>query len=93
MRIKLLAARGQHREAAQQLAITPDWDEHSATSPVRVLWELERGRVHEQLGNRDTARAGYGFVTAAWARADSALQPYVAEARAGLTRLAGEARP
>jgi len=93
VRIKLLAARGQHREAAQQLAITPDWDEHSATSPVRVLWELERGRVHEQLGNRDTARAGYGFVTAAWARADSALQPYVAEARAGLTRLAGEARP
>jgi hypothetical protein len=49
--------------------------------------------VHEQLGNRDTARAGYAFVTAAWARADSALQPYVAEARAGLSRLSGEASP
>ena len=92
VRIKLMAAQGHYREAAQRLARTPDWDERSATSPVRVLWELERGRVHEQLGNRDTARAGYGYVTAAWARADSALQPYVAEARAGLTRLAGEAR-
>jgi hypothetical protein len=28
-----------------------------------------------------------------WARADSVLQPYVAEARAGLARLGAEPRP
>ena len=93
VRIKLLAAQGRYREAAQRLAVTPDWDERTATSPVRVLWELERGRVHERLGNRDTARVGYGFVTAAWARADSMLQPYVTDARAGLIRLSGESKP
>jgi hypothetical protein len=62
-------------------------------SPVRVLWELERGRVHEQLGNSDSAQTGYAFVITAWARADSALQPYVAEARAGLRRVSGESKP
>jgi serine/threonine-protein kinase len=94
LRIKLLASRGRYADAARRLAATPgvNWP-GIPMSPVRVLWELERGRVHEQLGNRDTARAGYGFVTTAWAHADSSLQPYVAEARAGLTRLAGEATP
>ena len=54
---------------------------------MRVLWELERGRVHERLGNRETAVTAYAFVAAAWAHADSELQPYVAEAREGLKRL------
>ena len=94
VRIKLLAARGRYRDAARRLEATPGlaWP-GSANSPTRVLWELERGRVHERLGNRDTARAGYAFVTAAWARADSALQPYVAQARTGLSRLAAESNP
>jgi len=94
VRIKLLAARGRYVDAARRLAATPgvNWPGMSA-SPVRALWELERGRVHERLGNRDTARAGYAFVTAAWAHADSALQPYVTEARTGLSRLSGEAKP
>ena len=92
VRIKLLVSQGRHRDAAQRLGATPVWDDGSATSPVRVLWELERGRVNERLGDRDTARAGYAFVTAAWAHADSALQPFVAEARAGLSRLSGEAK-
>jgi serine/threonine-protein kinase len=94
VRIKLLAARGRYLDAARRLAATPgvDWP-GIPVSPVRVLWELERGRVHEQLGNRDSAQAGYAFVTTAWARADSALQPYVAEARAGLRRVSGESKP
>jgi hypothetical protein len=94
VRIKLLSARGRYQDAAQRLAATPgvDWPGIQA-SPVRVLWELERGRVHERLGNRDTARTAYAFVTAVWARADSTLQPYVAEARAGLSRLSGESKP
>jgi len=94
VRIKLLAARGRYVDAARRLDATPGltWP-GSATSPTRVLWELERGRVHEQLGNRDVARAAYAFVTATWLHADSALQPYVREARTGLTRLSGEAKP
>jgi hypothetical protein len=94
VRIKLLAARGRFRDAARRLAATPgvNWP-GSPVAPVRVLWELERGRVHERLGSRDTARASYAFVTAVWARADSALQPYVTEARTGLTRLSSEPKP
>jgi eukaryotic-like serine/threonine-protein kinase len=94
VRIKLLVARRRYRDAARRLEATPGlaWP-GLATSPTRVLWELERGRVHEQLGNRDAARTGYAFVTAAWANADSALQPYVTEARAGLSRLSGESKP
>jgi eukaryotic-like serine/threonine-protein kinase len=93
VRIKLLAAQGRYPEAAQRLAATPKREWRAAMSPTRVLWELERGRVHERLGNRDSARAGYAFVTAAWARADSALQPYVTQARAGLSRLSAEPKP
>jgi serine/threonine-protein kinase len=94
VRIKLLVAQSRYPDAARRLEATPGvaWP-GGATSPTRVLWELERGRVHERLGNRDVARAGYSFVTAAWAHADSALQPFVAEARAGLSRLSGEAKP
>jgi hypothetical protein len=94
VRIKLLAARGRYLDAAQRLAATPgvNWP-GIPVPPLRALWELERGRVHEQLGNRDTARAGYAFVTAAWAHADSMLQPYVTEARGGLSRLSGESKP
>jgi hypothetical protein len=94
VRIKLLAGRGRYREAAQRLAATPRRDNPGvALSPTRVLWELERGRVNEELGNRESARAGYAFVIAAWAHADSALQPYVTQARAGLSRLSGESKP
>jgi eukaryotic-like serine/threonine-protein kinase len=94
VRIKVLAAQGRYRDAAQRLEATPGIASPGvANSPTRVLWELERGRVHERLGHRDTARAGYAFVAAVWAHADSALQPYVAEARAGLIRLSGESSP
>jgi len=93
-RVELLAARGRDSDAAARLATTPgvSWP-GIATAPVRVLWELERGRVEERLGHRDAARAGYAFVTAAWTDPDATLQPYVAEAKAGLARLGGDTRP
>src|SRR5207302_490310 len=62
------------------------------TQSARAYLTLERGRVHERLGNRDTAVTAYAFVAAVWAHADLGLQPYVDEARAGLTRLGGEPR-
>jgi hypothetical protein len=60
--------------------------------PSDVLWYLERGRVAERLGDRDRAPEAYRFVAAAWRHADPELQPYVAEARAGLGRLTAESR-
>jgi serine/threonine-protein kinase len=92
VRIRLLSARGQYREAARRLTITPVTDRGWwAVSPTRILWELERGRVNEQLGVRDAARTGYAYVLAAWVHPDSLLMPYVAEAREGLGRLSGDA--
>ena len=47
---------------------------------------LERARMAERLGKRETAAAGYAYVVSAWAHADLALQQLVGEARAGLGR-------
>jgi hypothetical protein len=91
VRIKLLAARGRYGDARRRLEATPG--PGLATSPVRVLWALERGRVNERLGDRETARAAYAFVAAAWLHADSLLVPYVDEARAGLARLTSDRKP
>jgi hypothetical protein len=72
------------------------WLERQPTStllpplPSDVLGTLVRGRLQERLGRRDKAIDAYEYVAAVWARADSVLQPYVAEARAGLGRLGAE---
>jgi hypothetical protein len=50
-------------------------------SPFFVIARLERARIAEQLGDRDTAIRWYRFVVAAWRHADPELQPRVAEAR------------
>ena len=60
--------------------------------PEMVLATLERARVYERLGQRAEAVRDYMFVEAAWARADPELQPFVAEAREALQRLAAEPR-
>jgi len=53
---------------------------------------LERARVNERLGNKEKAITAYRFVAEVWLHADPELQPYVAEAKAALMRLAGEPR-
>jgi serine/threonine-protein kinase len=88
---QLMAARGRHAEAAAlldrpQVGFLP-------LLPLDVLRALERGRVHERLGNRDKAIAGYTLVAEAWRHADPELKTYVDEARAGVARLGGEKRP
>lgn len=55
-----------------------------------MLWELERGRVNERIGNRQAAADAYRFVVDVWRNADPELQPIVREAGAGLTRLSAE---
>jgi len=60
-------------------------------SPTEGFWRLARGRTFESVGERDSAMADYGFVVQLWQRADSALQPYVSEAKSALIRLTAEA--
>ena len=54
------------------------------------IFAIERGRVHERLGNRDQAIEAYSFVLDAWRDPDPELLPIVDEARAALARLTGE---
>ena len=49
-----------------------------------------RGRVAERLSRRSVALASYQWVASTWRHADPELQPYVAEARAGIARLTAE---
>lgn len=90
-RVQLLEARGRDQEALAAL-------DKSAGSllpalPSDVLRTLVRGRLRERLGRREEAVTDYAYVVDTWARADSVLQPYVAEARAGLGRLRAERKP
>ncbi|MGH7646151.1 MAG: protein kinase domain-containing protein [Gemmatimonadales bacterium] len=87
-RAQLLAAAGRDREAALLLDRQPS----TFIEPAHVFRQLERGRVHERLGNRATAIEAYRFVADVWIHADPELQPFVEEAKAGLKRLGGEPR-
>jgi hypothetical protein len=57
-----------------------------------VLWRLLRGRVAERIGEREQAIRSYQWVVGMWRRPDPELEPYVTEAREGLTRLTAEKR-
>ncbi|MGH7701714.1 MAG: tetratricopeptide repeat protein, partial [Gemmatimonadales bacterium] len=84
---QLLGARGRAREAA---AVFEGHFPHYWWSSAAGLWRLERGRALERVGEGDQALEDYTFVAAIWRHADSVLQPYVQEAKAGLARLSGE---
>ena len=84
---RLLAARGDDRRAGELLE---RWRWQGRGTPVFVLATLELGRIAERLGDTRKAAECYGFVVAAWRRADPELLPYVAEARGGLVRLGVE---
>jgi len=84
----LLAARKQDQEAAKLL---DRWLIDIAL-PSTVLWTLDRARVAERLGEREKAIRSYQYVADVWRHADPELQPYVAEAKEGLSRLTSEPR-
>src|SRR5436190_4877030 len=88
---QLLVSRKRFNEAAALLE-RPTVGFNPAPTPVEILRALQRGRVYEQLGKKDLAVDGYGFVVRAWRNHDPALQPYGAEARAALVRLAADNR-
>jgi hypothetical protein len=52
---------------------------------------MERARLEEAIGDPAAAVANYRFVIDVWHNADSALQPFVEEAREALRRLGGAA--
>ena len=81
---RLLATRGEDRQAG---ALLDRWRWSGDGTPSFVLATLELGRIAERLGETRKAAECYGFVLAAWRRADPKLVPYVAEAREGLARL------
>jgi hypothetical protein len=85
---QLLSARHEDRKAAALL----DHTLAELKVPSDVLWQLERARVEERLGQREKAVYDYQYVANVWRRADPELQPYVTEAREGLARLTGEPR-
>ena len=89
-RVRLLAARGENREA--EAVLDQVLHNHDFVSALDGMWALEGGRVYERLGQREKAIANYGFVVDVWRHADPQLQPYVEEARAALKRLGGEPR-
>ena len=84
----MLRVRGREREAFASLAyarIPAD-----VYRPVDVLAVLERGRLAERLGERETAVRAYRFVASAWIHADPELQPYVTQARRAFERLGAD---
>lgn len=83
---QVLAASGRLEEAAARL----DRQRVCCMAIWAAPWALERARVNERLGRRDVAIDAYRYVVEVWAKADAALQPYVAEAREALRRLASE---
>ncbi len=90
-RARLLSRLGRNGEAAHLLDHMPFERQFAPTSEA-IIVELERGRVHERLGNLGLAIAAYSTVIDAWHRADPVLQPIVDEARAALARIGAEPR-
>ncbi len=81
----LLSARGLDQKAATWFA----FNNTTVLRPVFDVWfALAGARVAERLGEREKAAAAFRFVSASWHHADPALQVHVADARAGLKRLA-----
>ncbi|MGQ0539657.1 MAG: protein kinase domain-containing protein [Gemmatimonadaceae bacterium] len=83
----LLAARGDMSALDRLEPLTGD-----VVSPMRVVFALERARAGERFSRRDVAIEDYGLVVRAWNRADTELQPFVAEARRALDRLGTDRR-
>lgn len=85
-RAQLLSAKGRDREAAAVLNREPG----NPADPRSILWQLERGRVNERLGNRADALSAFRRVATMWRNADAELKPYAEEAQAAVERLARE---
>ncbi len=86
---RLLAARGDYREAA---GLLDQWGYSNGDTPSAVLAALDLARIAEHMADTAVALQRYRFVAEAWRHADPSLQPYVAEATSALTRLSPDIR-
>jgi tetratricopeptide (TPR) repeat protein len=80
---RLLLSRGRAKEAAAVLNVRL----HDRAVPLLGYWSLERARAFEALGDTVRAVRYYSEVADMWLKADPALQPIAAEARAARDRL------
>jgi hypothetical protein len=88
IKARLLRERGRTTQAQAVLSI--EWNELSRTAIPSLM--LERGRVAEQLQQREAAIDAYSYVVQAWGNGDSLAQAVVAPAREGLRRLGADER-
>jgi hypothetical protein len=80
---RLLLSRGRAKKAAAVLNVRL----HDRAVPLLGYWSLERARAFEALGDTVRAVRYYSEVADMWLKADPALQPIAAEARAARDRL------
>ncbi len=91
---RALEAAGQQKEAVRvyEHYLSTPWIWRYEPDAVELGWTLRRAaELHEQLGNREAARAAYSRLLDLWARADGTLQPILADSRSRRAALAGEA--
>lgn len=79
IRARLLAAKGQLREAQSLLSERLP----ALLTSTEILFAMDRARVASRLGNRAEATSAYRIVAQAWANADPELSALVREARQG----------
>ena len=61
---------------------------YTVIPPLTTVFALERGRLAERRGLRDTAMREFRYVTEMWRHADPEVAPLLAEARNAVARLA-----
>ncbi len=88
-RARILIVFGRDQEAAELLDHMPFLNDQVPPAEA-VIAALERGRVHERLGNRAEALEAFSFVVNAWRKPDRELEGYVEEAKVMIGELTGE---
>ncbi len=87
LRFPLARIHARHHQWREAL----DLLEQIGPGPLYPLWQLERAHAYEAVADTVSARNDYQQIIAAWNRGDPETQPFVAEARDALVRLAVDA--
>jgi tetratricopeptide (TPR) repeat protein len=85
VRAEALRASGRLREALDWYGTFTSYLVLMDTPYEAPAW-LRRAAIHEQLGERQAARAAYARVLERWGNADARFAPMLEQARTGLAR-------